>query len=281
MRPVVRHSLEAGLLLVRSFVEDIERVKPTPESARAAEGDWDTCVRQLEERALANLPPLREILGGDFVSDWLGRRDQRRLLTLARPDVGELRAVTGRLHTLAYGPWRPGDPSWRAVRGEFLDRINWWNRIFLAAHLTDHEMPALLVELIRSAPSRPGSCVARFLNPIVLRRPSAGPNTARWRYSARKSFSIKSSPMCWRTSRSTSVKGAVCRLHIEYKPPGPRYHAMLVRNSGTAGCTPAGHGLKALNDKLTPFGGSLTGQVLTEDEWTFAATATLPLWHGR
>jgi len=63
VRPVVRHRLEAELLLVRSFVEDIEEVEPSPEAAQAASADWDTCARQLEERALANLPPLRDILG--------------------------------------------------------------------------------------------------------------------------------------------------------------------------------------------------------------------------
>ena len=36
VRPVVRHRLEAELLLVRSFVEDSELVAPSAESARAA-----------------------------------------------------------------------------------------------------------------------------------------------------------------------------------------------------------------------------------------------------
>ena len=55
---------------------------------------------------------------------------------------------------------------------------------------------------------------------------------------------------------------------------------IVVRNSGTVACTPPGRGLEALNDKLRPFGGSLRGQELTEDEWTFAAEVKLPLWHG-
>jgi hypothetical protein len=55
---------------------------------------------------------------------------------------------------------------------------------------------------------------------------------------------------------------------------------IVVRNSGTVGCTPHGHGLEALNDKLRPCGGSLRGQELTEDEWTFAAEVKLALWHG-
>ena len=141
MRPVVRHRLEADLLLVRSFVEDIDQVEPSPESARAAEPTGTPVSGSLRSGHSPTSPRCGDILAGDFVADWLGRRDQHRLLTLARPDVGELRAVTDRLHTLPHGPWRPGDPSWQAVRRELLDRINWWNRIFLAAHLADHACP--------------------------------------------------------------------------------------------------------------------------------------------
>ena len=128
-RPVVRHGLEAGCCW-SALSSRTSKGCTFTRIRESGGGGLGTCVRQLEERALANLPPLRQILAGDFVSDWLGRRDQRRLLTLARPDVGELRAVTDRLHTLAHGPWRPGDPSWRAVRRELLDRINWWNPRF-------------------------------------------------------------------------------------------------------------------------------------------------------
>ena len=280
VRPVVRHGLEAGLLLVRSFVEDVERVKPSPESARAAETDWDTCVRQLEQRVLANLPPLRQILGGDFISDWLGRRDQRRLLTLARPDVGELRAVTGRLHTLAYGPWRPDDPSWRTVRRELLDRINWWNRMFLAAHLTDHEMPALLVELIRSAPSRPGPCLTKILESHRMNATVTGPQHGQVKVFCPEKLLEQVVTHVLENIDKHKVKDTACRLHVEYRQPDQGAMRIVVRNSGTVACTQPGRGLEALNDKLRPFGGSLRGQELTEDEWTFAAEVKLPLWHG-
>jgi hypothetical protein len=280
VHPVIRHRLEADLLLVRSFVEDIERVEPTPESARAAEADWDTCARQLEERALANLPPLREILAGDFVSDWLGSRDQRRLLTLARPDVGELRAVTDRLHTLAHGPWRPADPSWQAIRHELLDRINWWNRIFLAAHQTDTVLPALLVKLINSAPSKPGTCVARLLDSHRAKATISGTEHDQTEiFCPEKLFDQIVAHLLENVDKHR-IPGAICRIHIEYKPPDQDTMHMVVRNSGTAGCTPPGRGLKALNDKLRPFGGSLAYQMLTEGDWTFAAVVALPLWHG-
>jgi hypothetical protein len=280
VRPVVRHSLEAGLLLVRSFVEDIERVQPTPESAMAAEADWDKCARQLQERALANLPPLREILEGDFVSDWLGGRDQRRLLTLARPDVGELRTVTDRLHTLARGPWRPGDPSWQAVRRELLDRINWWNRIFLAAHLADSKLPALLVELIQSAPSRPGPCVAKLLDSYRAKATISGTEYDQTDVFCPDKLLDQIVAHLLENIAKHRVREAVCRLHVEYKQPDQDIMHMVVRNSGTATCTPPGRGLKALNDKLRPFGGSLSGQPLNENGWTFAALVALPLWHG-
>jgi hypothetical protein len=76
------------------------------------------------------------------------------------------------------------------------------------------------------------------------------------------------------------VQGAVCRLQIEYMQPAPGTVQMVVRNSGTLPSTPPGRGLQALNDKLRPFGASLAGHAPAGDEWTFAAVATLPLWHG-
>ena len=280
VRPVERHRLEAWLLLVRSFVEDTERVEPTAEAARAAEADWDNCARQLEERALASLPPLREILAGDFVADWLGGRDQRRLLTLARPEVGELRAVTDRLHALAHGPRRPADPSWQAVRRELLDRINWWNRIFLAAHLTDSERPALLVELIRSAPSRPGPVVARLLDSHRAKATISGTEHDQVEVFCPERLLEQIVSHLLGNIDKHRMPGAVCRLHVDYQEPDQDAFRLIVRNSGTAANASPGRGLKALNDKLRPFGGSLSGQVLNEDDWTFAALITLPRWHG-
>jgi len=279
VRPVVRHRLEAELLLVRNFVEDIELVAPSAESARAAGADWDTCARQLEERALANLPPLREILGGDFVSDQLSRRDQGRLLTLARPGVGELWAVTDKLHSLAHGTWRPADPSWQAERRELLDRINWWNRMFLAAHVTD-EAPALLVELIRSAPIELGECVEKLLKSHQAQAAIEAPKQGQVQVFCPEKLLDQIIAHLLENVKKHCVKGAVCQLQVEYLRPVDGAVQMVVRNSGTLPSTPAGRGLKALSDKLRPFGGSLTGQVLVGDEWTFAAVVTLPLWHG-
>jgi hypothetical protein len=67
---------------------------------------------------------------------------------------------------------------------------------------------------------------------------------------------------------------------VEYKRTDEDTLHIVVRNSGTAASKPRGHGLKALNDKLRPFGGAITDQELSEDEWTFAAVVALPVWHG-
>jgi hypothetical protein len=280
VRPVVMHRLEAGLLLVRGFVEDVERVRPSADAARAAETDWDTCVRQLEGQVLANLPPLRQVMAGDFVADWLGRRDQLRLLTLARPDVGELRAVTNRLHTLAHGAWRPDDPAWRAVRRELLDRINWWHRIFLAAHLADQQMRALLVELIRSAPVRPWSYLAKLRDSRAVAVTETGIEFSGLEVFCPGKLLEQVVTHLGENLDRHQVPGAACRLHVTYERPEGDTIRIVVRNSGTAPREPHGHGIEALNDKLGAFGGSLRGQEFAENGWTFAAEVKLALWHG-
>ena len=280
VRPVVRHRLEAELLLVRGFVEDLEGFEPSPAAARAASADWEVCARQLSERALANLPPLRNILAGDFVADWLGPKDQRRLLTLARPGVEELTAVADRLHALAQGPWRPAEPSWQALRRELLARINWWNRIFLAAHVSDQQVPALLVELIRSAPIKLGLCVKKLLCVHQAQAAIKEPERGEVEIFCPEKLLDQVIAHLLENVEKHSTQEAVCRLQIEYLRSAHGTVQMVMRNTGTVSCTPPGRGLKALSDKLRPFGGSLTGQILANGEWTFAAVATLPLWHG-
>jgi adenine/guanine phosphoribosyltransferase-like PRPP-binding protein len=285
VRPVTRHRLEAELLVVRSFVEDCEWVEPSPEAVRTAVTDWDTCALQLQERALVNLPPLRNILDGDYVSDQFGHGDQRRLLSLARPGVAELRAVTDGLHGLTRTPWRPADPAWLAGQRDLLDRINWWNRIFLAAHVGDQERPALLVELIGSAPVRLGACLDRLLAAhraqVTVR--------ARWHGKAEVFCPEKLLDQVVTHLLENIDKHRIpgpdgpAQLEVEFRPPAQGTAQVVVRNSGTRPNGRPGKGLRALDEKLRPFGGSLTSQALPEDEhggWTFAVTVTLPLWHG-
>jgi adenine/guanine phosphoribosyltransferase-like PRPP-binding protein len=280
VRPVVQHRLETELLLVRNFVEDIEEVAPGPRSADSAHAQWDTCARQLKERALANLPALRDILAGDFVSDWFGLPDQRRLLSLARPDVRELRAVAERLYKLMHGPREPGDPAWQTLRRELLDRINWWNRIFLATHVPDRHAPALLVDLVRSAPVKLNARVASVLASHQAEVTAAGSDHGDVMVFCPERLLDQVLAHLLDNVRKHRRPDAACRLHVEYAPAGPDAVRFVLRNSGTIPRRMPGKGLQALNDKLRPFGGSLAGQVLTEDDWTFAAVATFPLWYG-
>jgi hypothetical protein len=275
--PVVRHRLESDLLLVRSFVEDLEAEEPTAEAARAAAADWETCARQLEERALASLPPLRQILGGDFVGDWLGRRQQRRLLTLAGPDVAGLRAVADRLHAVTRGPWLPDDPSWQAARRELLDRINWWNRMFLAAHI-DRESSAVLVELIRSAPRALESHVTEFLKSRKAAAEPAGAQSGDVQVFCPGKLLDQILAHALDNIDKHRVAGQQFRIQVEYLRPGPAQAQLVLRNSGTE-AGPPGRGLRALDDKLRPFGGGLAGQPLA-GQWSFELTVTLPVWRG-
>jgi signal transduction histidine kinase len=281
MRSVIRHSLESDLLLVRSFVEDLEEVRPTPESARAARADWDICARQLQERALVNLPALRDIISGEYVSDLLGRKEQHRLLSLAHADAQELRAVTDRLHALTYEPWRPKYPPWQDLRRELLDRINWWNRVFVAAHVPDSHAPALLVNFVGSAPCRLGSRVSSTLAAhgadVTFNQPENGEVLV---FCPEKLLDQMVGHLVDNVERHCTP-GANCRMYISYEHSGPEHIQLVLRNSGTKPRTPAGQGLKALNDKLRPFGGELIGRVVLSDEWTFEAVAKLPLWNRR
>jgi hypothetical protein len=280
VRPVASHRLEGDLLVVRGFVEDVARQEPTTESARKARLDWDACARKLEERALVNLPPLRDILSGDFISDWVGRRDQRRLLSLAHPDVGELQAVADRLHRLS-ASWRPADPAWLTLRRELLDRINWWHRTFLATHLPDHDdMPALLVELIQSAPIKLAACVSSALAAHQVHVVGSRAEMGDVRIFCPEKLVYQTVEHLLENIHKHRISGATCQLSLEYSLVGSESVEFTLRNSGTRPSSPPGHGIRALREKLRPFGGSLWGQIADEGEWTFAAVARFSLWHG-
>ena len=232
-RPVVRHRLESDLLLVRSFVEDIEAEEPTVEAARAAAADWETCARQLEERALAIFRRCGKF-SRRFVGDWLGRQPAAaRLLALARPDVAELRAVADRLHALTRGPWLPEDPSWQATRRELLDRINWWNRMFLAPH-TDQESAALLVELIRSSPLRLEPHVTEFLKSRKVAAEMSGRRRGGILVFCPEELLDQVLAHALDNIDKHRVTGQPCRIQVEYLRPSQAQAQMVLRNSGTA-----------------------------------------------
>lgn len=279
MRAVVRHRLETDLLLVRGFVEYLADVEPTRESVRAARANWDRCARHLAERALVDLPALRDILAGEYICDWLGDKEQHRLLGLAQAGFAGLHAVTDRLHRLTHEPRRPGYPPWEALRRELLDRLNWWNRVFLAAHVEDSEVPAKLVELLDSAPVMLAPQVADVFM-------ACGVTSATVDRSDLGDVSV----FCPRglldqvirhlleNVRRHRMPGAACRLQLGYERPSTDSVRLVLRNSGTVVRTPPGQGLRALSKKLQPFGGALTGHPCSNDEWTFGAVLTLPVW---
>ena len=279
VRPVIRHGLELNLLLVRIFVEDLQEAEPTAKAIRRARLNWETCARQLEERALAYLPGLRDILAGDYVSDWLGPKEHSRLHKLIETDVAGLRAVTERLHLLTSEPWQPAYPPWQALRQELLDRINWWNRMFLAAHIPDHHAPALLVDLVRSVPVSLADRVTAVLKAhhaeASIDEPAAGATVV---FCPEKLLDEVIAHLVENVRRHCSGNGP-CRMSVRYERPDNESVRLVFRNSATRSRTPPGQGLNGLNDKLRPFGGSLLSRVLGSGEWTFEAVVTLQLWN--
>jgi orotate phosphoribosyltransferase/signal transduction histidine kinase len=279
MRPVSRHGLESDLLLVRNFVEDLQEAEPTPEAVRKAHRNWDTCARQLEERAIVCLPGLRDILTGDYVSDWLGPREYGRLRQLIETDVAGLRAVTGRLHRLTSEPWQPAYPPWQALRQELLDRINWWNRMFLATHIAGHHVPALLVDLVRSAPVSLAARVTAVLSAHGAEAAIEDADVGAVAVFCPEKLVDEIVAHLIENVRRHCPDNAPCRISVSYQRADIESARLVFRNTGTRPRTPPGQGLNGLNDKLRPFGGALVSRVPESGEWSFEAVVKFPLWN--
>lgn len=279
IRPVTRHRLEAALLRVRGFVEDIADVEPNRNSIKNALDDWERCARQIDQRALVYLPALRGILGGEYVRDWFGRREQQRLLRAVQADDKALVGVNDRLNQLAHGAWQPGDPRWQATRRKLLDRLNWWNRMFLAAHVPGTEAPAMIVQLVDSAPTEIVAVVQRVLDAHCHEPVVHDVDSESARVFCPEDLLEDLIKHLLDNVRRHRVPEEPCRLEISYHRTAETVH-LLLRNSGTRPSSTPGNGLMAFNDKLRPFEGSVTHQVPPEAEWTFAVTVTLPVWRG-
>lgn len=281
-RVVVQHRLESDLLLVRGFVEDLQDRPPVLSVDFDPRDDWDSCATKLVERALVNLPPLRAILAGDYVEDRIGQANQQRLLKLSEPNgIAGLRDVGDKLHRLIHEPWAPGDPQWRTLRRELLTKLNWWYRVFVAAHLPDHERPALFVDLIASAPINLGDRVARTLAAhgveATVENADIGANATVFCPSRLLDHVIGH---LLDNARRHGVPGAECRFHVAYRVGPNRTVQFALRNTGSKPRAVPGRGLRSCNDKLAPFDAGVVGELLADDDWTFQSVVTLSSWQG-
>lgn len=279
-RYVETHSMEATLLRVRDFVEDLRIARPRPERIRAALADWDRCSTHLSERALVNLSVLTDILAGDYVADRLGQQDQRTLLAVAAGQgTDELQEVLDLLHDLTERPWEPDTEEWLDQRTELLDRLKWWHRIFMTPH-AEGDAAAQVVELVASLPASPAASIRTVLG---AKTPGLSIRNSRLGEDHRV---FCPSPLL------DDILAHVLDNITHHATPGTTQHIgveyrildgmldVAVHNSGTHPRIPAGHGLRSLNEKLRPFGGSLIGHPESDGEWTFTTTASLQLWRG-
>jgi hypothetical protein len=279
VRPVTRHRLEAALLRVRGFVEDLTEAAPSPNSIKNALEDWERCSRQIEQRALVYLPALRGILGGVYVRDWFGRREQQRLLKAIQADDKALVGVNDRLNQLAHGTWQPGEPQWQETRKKLLNRLNWWNHTFLAAHVRGSEAPAMIVQLVDSAPTELIPAVESILEancrePVVHRIDSGSIRV----FCPRELLEDLIKHLLENVGRHR-LPAEPCRIEVSYRQTAETVQFIMC-NSGTHPSHRTGNGLMAFNDKLQPFEGTVTHRIPSDAEWTFAVTVTLPVWRG-
>ncbi len=279
-RHVQDHRMEAVLLRVRDFVEDLVFAQPPPPRSREALSDWEQCRTQLCQRALVNMTALTDIIAGDYVSDRVGRQDQRRLLAaISDPDFSELQRVHDQLEDMIDRPWTPTDPDWLREHRHLLARLRWWHRMFTATHLDDGRT-AVFVELVESAPVVPGPRVDRVVQ-------GAGVDFA----TLAREIGDRTEVFCPASLLDEVVTHTIANIRqhgggaatpivrVEYSVCEGRRLALVIRNTGTRPSTQPGHGLRTLNDKLRPFGGSITATAL-DDEWTFATEIGLSVWQG-
>lgn len=280
---VVRHRLDAGLLRVRVCVEDLEDAAPTEQAVLDARSDWESCTRHLAERALVCLPALHHILAGEYVYDRLGRLEHERLMRLLQNGIGALSEVTERLDRLLRGPRQPDDQDWQSMRFEFLDRIDWWYRMFLATHLPRTGKRAHVVDLVSTAPTLLQPRIAMILDShgaesdVPPARVDSGPGCEVFCPSALLDEAVEH--VLENTERHR-IPGAECRIGVSYELPEPGNVQVVLRNTGTRPRSVPGQGLRALNAKLRPFEASLTGRPLAGEPWTFETILTLRLWEG-
>ncbi|TDC69826.1 hypothetical protein E1200_07350 [Actinomadura sp. GC306] len=276
-RAVRRHRLESDLLHVRDFVEDLPNGRPGPAEVKQILREWRGCERRLDEHALANLPALADVLAGEFVADRLGPPEQERLLDLANdPNVTELRTLTESLEVLLAGPWEPQERSWSAQRREVLNGIRWWHHMFLAAHLPDSEQPALLVELVESAPTEPRPRLETVLG-VTVDDPQGAADALV--FCPHKLLDEVLEHLLDNTVRH-GIEGAECRIHAVCEFDDANDVRVVVRNSGTRPSGRPGRGVRSFNERLRPFGATLRGRPLSDGPWTFEAVITLARWRG-
>ena len=279
-RWVQRHHFEASVLRVRTFIEDLENAEPDPELAREAADDWATCAGQVQERALKFLPELREILAGQHIGELFGREDQARLVELTRTDTGGLFNASERLHRLIRTTRAVDSVDWVALRDDVLERINWWHRMFFAAHRPDSESPALLVALFRSAPTS----IREVFDLNVGAPGHAGAVVFHGDLDVQvfcpRSLLRETVSHVFANAERHRITQEPQRFEVALSRHGVDEVRLAIVNSGTAAGTSPGKGLAELDRSLRSFGGSLAGTPRSGGEWSFETVVTLQLWRG-
>jgi len=279
-RWVERHHFSSSARRVRDFVEDLESDPLTRKRARAAEEDWEICARRVNERVLPILPELREILTGEYVGDVVGPSDQERLIELSRTGTIGLSMMTEKLHELTRATWEPRTKTWQDMWEDVLDRSNFWHRMFFATHRPNSESPSLLVELIRSAPVSIHEVVEAVINDLRLNSAVVQADDLDIQVFCPKGLLkdvvehvLENAPRHRHGEDEQKFEIVLRRHDLESVN-------FAIRNTATRPSPSPGRGMEELDRSLRPFGGSLIGNPLSDNGWTFEAIITLQPWRG-
>ena len=301
--PVERHRFESKLLRVRDFVEDLQAGAPTRERTTAAEAELRECARLVEERVLANLPRLRDILAGEYAAGLFGRGEQERFVELAGTSTVGTLDLSERLSALLREPRSPDSMQWRAVRRELLDRISWWYNALFATHRPVTGAPALLVGLVRSAPTSvaevvKGAVAARGLEGVTRLSGDLDMQDVQVfcpRDLLDRSIGHALSDALARVNdvaergergdgdeeRESSVGGRKPCIEIGLRRPGPDAVQLVIRDTATLpGPADPQRNAGTLARALQPFGGWFTGRPTVGEGAGFESVIALRPWQG-
>lgn len=278
VKPVRDHVLNAELLAVRSFVGNLPEQSPTDESKAKVLKNWAQCKEHLVSHALAYLPALREIVAGKYAALRLGAQQQPRLLRAIDAGAAAFGDIDELLAQLVKEPWQPGEPYWNEIRDRLLQRLDWWNRMFLATHVDGGEHPALLVGLIEAAPTWM-SLVETVLHDRVEKAVTHRPEPGDVKVFCPEGLLRGLIDQLLDNIEQHRVPDAECRVELTLDRPDATSARFVLRNTAAQPSGRPGRGLLSYAENLRPFGGGLSYGP-DETERTFTVTVTLPVWEG-
>jgi hypothetical protein len=278
---VLKHQLEAGWLNVQGLIEDLPRYDGPPALAPELGRRLEMCTETLADVALKHLRPLRELLVSDYFADGMRAADHARLVRLCDEDSDDaLLALRQDVEALWTRPACERGAGWERLRRRVQHRMAWWYRFFIAAHRDSTDAPAILVDMLQTAPIRFPDAVEQAFTitaactTVPADLAQAGPPVEA--FCPQRLFDDVVGHVIGNAGRH-QVSGETVAFDVAWKVRDDLVE-LRVRNSGSRGSATPGHGLEGVGRKLEAFGGAVTGRELGRSRWTYEARIVIPKW---